>query len=417
MIPLWLLTVIYIVGSFILGLTLPRLEVAYSPHLGHGIAVSSAQALLSSIASGMMSLTAIVFSIGFVVSQLSATAYSPRLTVELSRNPLVFHSLGIFTGTFIYALAVLAWIDRAGTNGGIPTLSAKLAIVFVIVSMVFLTLLVRTMQGLNIVYILRFIDRRGHRSIEELQQQERSAGTVATSNDVSEAPVTQALIYSGPPLCVGHYDIASLVEQARRANAVIVLDNAVGDSVVNDSRLLRVRGGAAPLPDKLLRGAIHLSISRTFRQDPKFAFRLLVDIAIRALSPAINDPATAVQALDQIEDLLGSLGRRELPTGYVRDDEGAVRVIFPTPTWDDYLTLAFDEIRQYGSGSVQVLRRLRAVLVRLAESIADPARKEAVRSYNRRLDDAVTASSLDADDRTMALIGDPQGIGLSHRPR
>lgn len=415
MIPLWLLTVVYVAVSFILGLTLPRLEVAYSPHLGHDISVSSAQALLASIASGMMSLTAIVFSIGFVVSQLSATAYSPRLTVELSRNPLVFHSLGIFTGTFIYALSVLAWIDRAGTSGGIPTLSAKLAIVFVIVSMVFLALLVRTMQNLNIVYILRFIERRGHRSIEELQRQERPAEMVAANNAFPEAPATQTLIYTGPPLSVGHYDIALLVEQARRADAVIVLDNAVGDSVVNGSRLLRVCGGTAPLPDQRLRRAVHLTDTRTFRQDPKFAFRLLVDIAIRALSPAINDPTTAVQALDQIEDLLGNLGRR--PTGYVRDDTGTVRVVFPTPAWDDYLALAFDEIRQYGSGSVQVLRRLRAALARLSQSIADPTRKEAVQRYIRRLDDTVTASSFDADDRTMALQEDPQGIGLSRRLR
>jgi uncharacterized membrane protein len=113
--------------------------------------------------------------------------------------------------------------------------------------------------------------------------------------------------------------------------------------------------------------AIELATERTFEQDPKFAIRLLVDIAIKALSPAINDPTTAVQAIDQIEDLLVRLGRRELDVGYGRGPSGAVRVIVPMPTWEDYLTLSFDEIRQFGASSVQVMRRLRSCRERRRE--------------------------------------------------
>jgi uncharacterized membrane protein len=95
------------------------------------------------------------------------------------------------------------------------------------------------------------------------------------------------------------------------------------------------------------------------------AIRLLVDIAIRALSPAVNDPTTAVQALDQIEDLLRRLGCRQLEAGYALDAAGKIRVIFPVPTWQDYLALAFDEIRQFGAASIQVDRRLRTALIGL----------------------------------------------------
>src|SRR4029077_4464554 len=108
------------------------------------------------------------------------------------------------------------------------------------------------------------------------------------------------------------------------------------------------------LAQQALMRAVHLTTIRTFEQDPKYAIRLLVDIAIRALSPAINDPTTAVQALDQIEDLLRRLGRRQLDAGYARDATGSIRVIFPVPTWQDYLALSFDEIRQFGATSVQV---------------------------------------------------------------
>ena len=140
-----------------------------------------------------------------------------------------------------------------------------------------------------------------------------------------------------------------------------------------------------------------------------------MDIAIKALSPAINDPTTAVQAIDQIEDLLRRLGRRAIDAGCVWDDRGALRLVFPTPSWEDYLTLAFDEIRQYGTGSVQVMRRLRSALLGLAESVTDAERKELVRRYLRHLDLAVEHSVLDAEDRLMALQEDRQGLGLSRR--
>ena len=95
--------------------------------------------------------------------------------------------------------------------------------------------------------------------------------------------------------------------------------------------------------------AVGLAATRTFEQDPKYAIRLLVDIAIRALSPAINDPTTAVQALDQIEDLLRRLSRRQLEAGYVRDGTGAVRVVVPVPQWQDYLRAGVRKIGQFGA--------------------------------------------------------------------
>jgi uncharacterized membrane protein len=115
--------------------------------------------------------------------------------------------------------------------------------------------------------------------------------------------------------------------------------------------------------------AIHVGDQRTFEQDPKYALRLLVDIAVKALSPAINDPTTAVQAIDQIEDLLVRLAKCDLETSRAYDQSGTLRVIFQMPSWGDYLTLAFDEIRQYGRDSIQVMRRLRSALADLADTV------------------------------------------------
>jgi uncharacterized membrane protein len=189
----------------------------------------------------------------------------------------------------------------------------------------------------------------------------------------------------------------------------------VGDTVVADTTVLRVHGARAALLETDLLRFNHLGYERTAEQDPKYPIRLLVDIAIRALSPAVNDPTTAVQAIDQIEDLLHRLGRRELDAGYVRDAEGVLRLVFPMPTWNDYLTLAFHEIRPYGASSIQVMRRLRAALVGLAESATLEARGDAMRVYLTQLDAAIERAIPDTFDQQTLRHEDRQGLGPSRK--
>lgn len=230
-----------------------------------------------------------------------------------------------------------------------------------------------------------------------------------------QRPVTQTLRYSGEPLTLTRFEIAALVRQAQATDAVIVLACAVGDTLVDNTLLLRVHGGRELLAETPLRRAIQTARERTFEQDPKYPLRLLVDIAIKALSPAINDPTTAVQAIDQIEDLLLRLGRRTLDAGCAMDERGILRLVFPTPTWEDYLALAFDEIRQYGVSSVQVMRRLRSALLNLVDAVTDAERKAVVRRYLDHLNWVIEHSVLDAEDRIMALQEDRQGLGLSRQ--
>jgi uncharacterized membrane protein len=169
------------------------------------------------------------------------------------------------------------------------------------------------------------------------------------------------------------------------------------------------------MPESDLLQAIHFGFQRTSEQDPKYPVRMLVDIAIKALSPAINDPTTAVQAIDQIEDLLRRLGGHDLDAGYACDADGNLRLIFPMPSWEDYLALAFDEIRHYGAASVQVVRRLRSALVGLADSVTGDTRIGAVQRYLQKLDLTIDRSMLTADDQETARQEDRQGLGLSRR--
>ena len=418
--PPWLIPMLYVVVTLVCGLVFLRLEQEYLADYSHGMSVASAQATLSAVASGMMALTGIVFSVAFVMVQFSAIAYSPRLVAWFGRDPVLFHALGLFTATFFYAIGTLAWIDRGG-DGRVPLFSVLLVTVLLILSMMVFAKLVQRLNDIQITNVLHFVGQQGREVIRAMfPRLDTPAGATPESwrtaiEDVQRRPVTQTLRYSGEPQTVTRFQITALVQQAQTADAVIVMECAVGDTLVEDSLLLRVHGGQQLLAENPLRQAIQLAKERTFEQDPKYPLRLLVDIAIKALSPAINDPTTAVQAIDQIEDLLHRLGRRALDAGCATDEQGHLRLVFPTPTWEDYLTLAFDEIRQFGVGSVQVMRRLRSALLGLMDSVTEANRKAVVQRYLHHLNLAVEHSVLDAEDQVMALQEDRQGLGLSRR--
>ena len=116
-----------------------------------------------------------------------------------------------------------------------------------------------------------------------------------------------------------------------------------------------------------LRSAVAFGSERTLEQDPTFAFRIVIDIALKALSPAINDPTTAVLAIDQLHRLLRLVGKRHLRTDEISDASGQLRVICPTPNWEDFVHLTFSEIRQCGSNNLQIVRRLRAMIENLTK--------------------------------------------------
>jgi uncharacterized membrane protein len=415
---LWLIPLAYALVSTVCGFILPRIEDEYFATYAI-VSASSAQAYLSAVASGMMALTGIVFSVAFVMVQFSAIAYSPRLVLWLARDPSLFHSMGVFVATFVFSLAELAWVDRGG-SGKVPMASGFVVVGLVILSMVLFARLIQRINDLQISNVLKTIGDRGRATIRTMFQRldeapAREQAAPASADESRLGPATQTITYSGEPRAIAELDIRRLVRAAQQADAVIVLSHAVGDTVFDGIALATVHGGRARIADEELMRAVVLKPERTFEQDPKYPLRLLVDIAIKALSPAINDPTTAVQAIDQIEDLLRRLGRRDLDAGYARDADGKLRLVYPMPTWEDYLTLAFDEIRQYGASSVQVMRRLRSTLVDLAASQTSAERAEAVRRYLKHLDLVIERSPFDDEDRVTARQEDRQGLGLTRK--
>lgn len=204
-------------------------------------------------------------------------------------------------------------------------------------------------------------------------------------------------------------DVPALMSEARGADVVIESAPQVGDFVAVDEALFLIYGRGTPDHEKLY-GAVEFGSERTMNQDPTFAFRIVVDIALRALSPAINDPTTAVLAIDQLHRLLRSVGRRQLHTDESLDAGGQLRIILRTPNWEDFVHLSFREIRRCGSDNLQVVRRLRAMIDNLLQAL--PAhRLPAISQELELLDREIEQKFPYPEDLALARIGDPQGLG------
>jgi uncharacterized membrane protein len=164
------------------------------------------------------------------------------------------------------------------------------------------------------------------------------------------------------------------------------------------------------IDQRRLRSQVAFGRERTIEQDSTFAFRVIVDIAIKALSPAINDPTTAVIALDQLQRLLRAVGDRDLHNERILDRDGQLRVLFRTPNWTDFVQLTFSEIRHYGAGNLQVARRMRAMIENVLPSLPE-ARVPAIRHEQDLLDRTLQNVYVFREDMALARIPDSQGLG------
>jgi uncharacterized membrane protein len=408
----WFIPLLYAAGALIVGFTVPRLAYNVLPGLLSTVSVNAAIGIYSAVASGMIALTGIVFSLTFVMVQFSATAYSPRLVLWIARDPVMSHSLGVFTATFLYALASLAWVDRSG-SGRVPLSGTVFVTALLIVSVIMFIWLIQRVGMLQVNRMLIFTADQGREIIENLYPP-LDAPRSQVSAEIAGSRCLQTVLHVGPPRIIQAVDISALIEIATRNGCSIELVASVGDAALEGTPIMRVFGAGRSVPEGSLRVAIKLGAERTFEQDPKYAIRLLVDIAIKALSPAINDPTTAVQALDQVEDLLIRVGRRRLEIGSFYDAAGTLRLLINFPTWDDFLRLAFDEIRFYGANSVQVLRRMKALVSDLI-SILPEERHPALRDWQERLRFTVEHSFADQQDKLDASAEDRQGLGSTRR--
>jgi uncharacterized membrane protein len=374
-----------------------------------GFSPDGARAVLGALTGSMLTFIVFVLSATLIVVQLAAGQLTPRIIALVFAMPWVRITLGLFTFTYTYTLAALGRVEER-----VPDLHVGVAVILNLGCILGFFLFVQQLSsGLRSTSMMRLVADRGRRVIDQVYPPEFDPGrSEQARSDALPADHVEVVELTRRSGVVMAFSVTNLVRLAQETDAVIELVPQVGDFVATGDPLFRISRGARPFSPDALSGYVAVGPERTLEQDPRFVFRILADIASRALSPGINDPTTAVLVLDQVHHLLLQLGRRHLDDGHVRDRDGKLRLVYGTPDWLDYVMLAVSEIRQFGGSSLQVDRRLRAMLEHLIEALPE-ARRPPLEAELSLLGSAVERGFRDEEDRKRAGVGDYQGVGGS----
>jgi uncharacterized membrane protein len=407
----YLRSALWIVPFFAIVLDLILVRVLHSLDqrlgwTGAGFGISGARALLEAVVTLTLSFLVFTFGSLLVAIQVASGQLTPRIiATTLLSDRLVRYAVGLFVLSLLFAVGALGRLETqvhqltvlvAGVLG-IACIAAFLFLIDYAAKMLRPVSVVTSVggQGLAViesVYPIETTDRQERRQSDDLGPAERIVPHVGASQIVVAVHV------------------AGLLAMARAADGVIEFIPSVGDFVAKDEPLFALYGHAAVIDDRRLHAQVAFGPERTMDQDPTFAFRILIDIALKALSPAINDPTTAVLALDEIHRLLRTVGQRRLRTDEMSDEAGGLRVILRTPNWDDFVHMAFSEIRHCGRNSLQVVRRMRAMIENLMQTLPKH-RYPALREQLGLLDRDVQAQFPYAEDLALARTPDSQGLG------
>lgn len=410
---LWIIPFVAIAVVFVTTPILRALDAWLSWRLA-GLSQAGAQSLYNTVIT--LNLSFLVFTFGslLVAIQIAGGQLTPRvIATTLLRDNVVRYSVGLFVFTLIFT--VRAMNKLGDIHSEIVTLLVGIFGVATVVN--FLFLIDYAARLLRPVSILARVGDEGVEVIRNVYPEETSAESDPTDEEpaIGEG-ARRVVLHDGRSESILAVDLRTLMRYARRSRGVIEFVPHVGDFLSTGEPLFVLHGGATALDDRALREAVALGSERTMEQDPLFAFRILVDIALKALSPAINDPTTAVLATDQVHRLLRFVGKRKLHGNVIRDGLGKPRLVYHTPDWDDFVRLSCTEIRACGANNVQIARRLRAMLEGLLAAL--PAhRHPAVEAERARLDLAIAAAYPIADDLALARVPDLQGLGGSSGTR
>ncbi len=379
-----------------------------------GLSPAGATALYQTVIT--MTLSFLVFTFGslLVAIQVAGGQLTPRIiATTLLRNNVVRYSVGLFVFTLVFAVAALNRQDES-VHQLVSLVTGVLGFACIAD---FLFLIDYAARLLRPVAVVALIGDEGVAMIRSVYPEPATAlPPEAVALHQERRLPRREVEHRDTSEIVLAVDIPTLVALARSHDGMIELVPQVGDFVAAEESLFVLHGGATTIDDRALRSTVAFGPERTLEQDPMFAFRIIVDIGLKALSPAINDPTTAVLALDQVHRLLRMVGRRRLRGEVILDDGGQPRVIFRTPNWEDYVQVACSEIRACGAHNLQIARRMRAMLENLRSTLPEH-RRPTLEVQLDLLDWAVQRHFSRPEELALARIPDSQGLGGSSGSR
>jgi uncharacterized membrane protein len=433
---LWVLPTLSVVGFLLAGAVLSRVDVdGASPwaRLAFQGTAEDARSLLIVVSSTMITVTGLVFALTIVALQIASGQYSPRLLRNFMRDRGTQLVLSIFVGAFAYSTAGLytVGIQSAGQEAFVPRLAVSGSLALALASVGVLIYFIHHLaHSIQIDSIMSHVEREARSVIADVYR--HRAGQREPEELCPEPPLEAVGVPSGRSGYFQAIDPEPLVRLAVRHDLVVRVARQVGDHVVAGTPIAwawRRTPGQPPPGAELLRDpivdAVQIGFERTMVQDVAFGLRRLVDIANKALSPAINDPYTGVQAIHHLSVLLCELAQLRLGDWMVPDRQGVLRVAVPRPKFADYLRLGTAQIRRFGAGEPALTRALIVLLRDVGSSAATDDRRRACAGHIRLvLDDARRATAQPADVEAVAaeaaaalrLLGADPSVALAERP-
>jgi uncharacterized membrane protein len=361
---LWFVPVVCVVAGGLLSFVTIAVDRANDHELVPATLVGgpdAALAVLTTVAASMVTLTGLVLTITMVVVQLAMGQFSPRIVQTFLQDKPSQFAIGLFVATFAHAMLAMREVNFEEQT--VPGLAIVVAYLLIVVSIVVLVFYVHHIgRSLRVSALIELVGDATRKLLDRLYP-----ASPTSPSDPAEVPAGRSGVVNG-------LDHHRLVAIAAEHDAVLELVPSVGQFVPAGAALVRSN---RPLPDGVadeIRRRVLLGLERSLDLDMAYGIRMLVDMAERAIAEsAFVDPTTAVQAIDRIHDCLRQLAPRPFPTGEHRDSEGTVRLRLPTPSWTEYVHLAFDELVRAGHGSPPVRRHLLQVLADLRD-VAPPDR-------------------------------------------
>lgn len=371
-----------------------------------GAAADGSRALLAAVAGSMITVAGTVFSITIVALTLASSQYTPRVLQGFMRDRVNQTVLGVFVGIFAYCLVVLRTVRGGDDDPFVPSLAVLFALVLAIVGLVFLIIFIHhTATSIQASHIIAAVRRETLHAIDRLfpdadrpddaddgVPSASSNGAAAAHPELDPDGRTWHAFLAPHSGYIQEVDIPGLIKVAKERHAVIRMERSVGEFVIKGTPVASVLS-LAPLDEdfsRILIAMYSVGDRRTQEQDVGFGIRQIVDVALRALSPGINDTTTATMCLDRLTEILVCLAERNIRCRH-RDDEGQIRLLTDAPSFGIFVDESLNQIRRNAEGNLVVLEHMlrdldavtgrtaseprRSVLLRHARAVQEVARR------------------------------------------
>ncbi len=401
----WVIPLTGVVAAIVVDVLVDQADEAYATSSTEIalLSPSSAATLLAAVGGGMITFTGFVFSVVLLIIQFGSSTYSPRTVSYFLRSRVTQSVLAVFVGTTTYAFLALISVGSAGRESFVPSIGVFASLVFLLASLVAFLVLIQSVAGR--IRVDALLSRMGTVSRRAITRRGPDGDSGTVLDTTPELPPGASVVrHRGVAGQVVAIDVTRAGRMAAASGIEVVFEVRVGDGI---SAGTRVASADAESLDERFDQCILVRRERSLKYDPLYALRILTDVALRALSPAINDPTTAVRALDEVEGVLRAAA--SVPLGPVRIQAGAGSVVVPSATWSDIVDLAIWEVLEAGLDAPQVTRRLSSLIGDLLEDLPADRHPPLLRYRDRlRREVAAPADSRDAGPR---LLPDRQGIG------